>query len=153
GRIAPDEHVTISDVTDANGVLVLAGPRARYVLSRCTDADLSNSAFPWLTGKQIRVAGVTLRALRINYIGELGWELQRPMAEMPLVFEALLSAGQSHGVMLFGTYAMNSLRLEKAYHAWGMELTNEVTLIATDMERFVDFSKDFIGKPRTLRDM
>jgi dimethylglycine dehydrogenase len=74
------------------------------------------------------------------------------MADMPQVFEALLDAGEKHGLMLFGTYAMNSLRMEKAYHAWGAELTNEVTLIAADMERFVDFDKDFIGRTGTLRD-
>ncbi|HSU06685.1 MAG TPA: glycine cleavage T C-terminal barrel domain-containing protein, partial [Acetobacteraceae bacterium] len=130
----------------------LAGPRAREVLARCTDAGLSNSAFRWLTGKQITVAGVPVRALRVNYVGELGWELHTPMAQMPIVFDALLRAGEPHRLTLFGTYAMNSLRMEKAYHAWGAELTNEVTLIAADMERFVDFSKDFIGKPGTLRD-
>jgi len=69
-----------------------------------------------------------------------------------MVFEALQRAGEPHGLTLFGTYAMNSLRMEKAYHAWGAELTNEVTLIAADMERFVDFGKGFIGKPGTLRD-
>jgi dimethylglycine dehydrogenase len=68
------------------------------------------------------------------------------------VFEALQRAGDEHGLMLLGTYAMNSLRMEKAYHAWGAELTNEVTLIAADMERFIDFGKDFIGKPGTLRE-
>jgi dimethylglycine dehydrogenase len=151
-RIAPDEQVTVIDVTDANGVLILAGPRARDVLTRCTDADLSNPMFRWLTGKQITLAGVRLLALRINYVGELGWELHMPMAEMPQVFAALLRAGEPHGLMLFGTYAMNSLRMEKAYHAWGTELTNEVTLIAANMERFIDFSKDFIGKPGTLRE-
>ena len=78
--------------------------------------------------------------------------LHTPVAEMPVVFEALQRAGEPHGLTLFGTYAMNSLRMEKAYHAWGTELTNEVTLIAADMERFVDFGKDFIGKPGTLRD-
>jgi dimethylglycine dehydrogenase len=98
------------------------------------------------------MAGVALRALRINYVGELGWELHTPVADMPIVFEALLRAGEPHGVKLFGAYAMNSLRLEKAYHAWGAELTNEVTLVAAGMERFVDFSKDFTGKSGTLRD-
>ena len=68
-----------------------------------------------------------------------------------MVFEALQRAGEPHGLTLFGTYAMNSLRMEKAYHAWGAELTNEVTLIAAEMERFVDFGKDFIGKLGTLR--
>lgn len=151
-RIAPGERVSVTDVTDAYGVLVLAGPRARAVLGACTDADLSNAAFRWLTGKAITVAGVELRALRVNYVGELGWELHTPMAEMPKVFEALMRAGEGHGIALFGTYAMNSLRMEKGYHAWGAELTNEITLIAADMERFVDFGKDFIGKPGTLRD-
>jgi dimethylglycine dehydrogenase len=105
-----------------------------------------------LTSKQITVAGVTLLALRLNYVGELGWELHTPMAEMPTIFEALQCAGEPHGLMLFGTYAMNSLRMEKAYRAWGAELTNEVTMIAADLERLVDFDKNFIGKPRTLRD-
>jgi dimethylglycine dehydrogenase len=63
-----------------------------------------------------------------------------------------MRAGEAHGIALFGTYAMNSLRMEKAYHAWGAELTNEITLIAADMERFVDFGKEFTGKPGTLRD-
>jgi dimethylglycine dehydrogenase len=152
GRIAAGERVEIADVTDAFGVLVLAGPRARKVLAACTDVDLGNATFRWLTGKEITVAGVTLRALRVNYVGELGWELHTPMAEMPKVFEAVMQAGKAHGIALFGTYAMNSLRMEKAYHAWGTELTNEVTLIAADMERFVDFKKDFIGKPGTVRD-
>jgi dimethylglycine dehydrogenase len=152
GRIVPGERVSVADVTDAYGVLVLAGPRAREVLGACTDVDLSNVAFCWLTGKEIAVAGVTLRALRVNYVGELGWELHTPMAEMPKVFETLMRAGEAHGIAPFGTYAMNSLRMEKAYHAWGAELTNEVTLIAADMERFVDFGKAFIGKAGTLRD-
>lgn len=152
GRIASGEQVSVADVTDAYGVLVLAGPRAREVLGACTEADLSNAAFRWLTGKEIEVAGVMLRALRVNYVGELGWELHTPMAEMPIVFAALMRAGEAHGIALFGTYAMNSLRMEKAYHAWGAELTNEVTLIAADMERFVDFDKEFIGKAGTLRD-
>ena len=92
-----------------------------------------------------------MRALRVNYVGELGWELHTPMADMPTVFEALMQAGEPHGIALFGTYAMNSLRMEKAYRAWGEELTNEVTLIAADMERFVAFDKDFVGKAATLR--
>lgn len=152
GRITPDERVSVTDITDAYGVLVLAGPRARDVLARCTDADLSNPAFPWLTGKEIIVAGVKARALRVNYVGELGWELHTPTAEMTTVFDALQRAGETHGLTLFGTYAMNSLRMEKAYHGWGTELTNEVTLIAANLERLIDFDKNFIGKPGTLRD-
>jgi dimethylglycine dehydrogenase len=151
-RIGTGERVSVTDVTDDFGVLVLAGPRAREVLARCTEADLGNASFRWLTAKQIAVAGVkNVRALRVNYVGELGWELHTPMAGMPRVFDALIEAGEAEGIALFGTYAMNSLRMEKAYRAWGSELTNEVTMIAADMERFVAFSKDFVGKAATLR--
>jgi dimethylglycine dehydrogenase len=151
-RIADGERVSVTDVTDEYGVLVLAGPRARDVLAGCTSVDLGNETFRWLTGREIEVVGVkAVRALRVNYVGELGWELHTPMAEMPTVFEALMRAGEPHGIALFGTYAMNSLRMEKAYRSWGEELTNEVTLIAADMERFVAFDKDFVGKAATLR--
>ncbi|HTN97787.1 MAG TPA: FAD-dependent oxidoreductase, partial [Nordella sp.] len=109
------ERVEITDVTDAYGVLVLAGPEARNVLAQCTKADLGNAGFRWLTAREIEVAGVKgVRALRVNYVGELGWELHTPMAAMPKVFDALMKAGASHGIRLFGTYAMNSLRMEKA---------------------------------------
>jgi dimethylglycine dehydrogenase len=151
-RLRSDERVVISDVTDEVGVLVLAGPKSRQVLATCTDCDLANASFRWLTGREISVAGVAkVRALRVNYVGELGWELHAPMNQLPELFEALMIAGQDHHIALFGSYAMNSLRMEKAYRSWGAELTNEVTMIESDMERFVDFDKEFIGRTATLR--
>jgi dimethylglycine dehydrogenase len=151
-RRKPGERFSIADVTDEYGTLVLAGPRAREVLSAVTGHDLSNTAFRWLTGQVAEVAGVPgVRLLRVNYVGELGWELHVPMARMPEVFDALMSAGATHGIGLFGTYAMNSLRMEKAYRGWGAELTNEITMIEADMERFVHYDKEFIGKAATLR--
>ena len=150
-RKRPDERVTLRDVTDEYGTLVLAGPRARTVLAAITRTDLSNESFRWLTGREADVAGVGgVRLLRVNYVGELGWELHTPMADMPRVYDALREAGAAHGLALFGTYAMNSLRMEKAYRGWGSELTNEVTMIEADMERFVDLKKEFIGKQATL---
>ena len=149
--LLPGEEVTITDVTDDYGTLVLSGPRARDVLSGLTDADLTNQSFRWLTGQEITVAGVKLRALRVSYVGELGWELHCPMAEMPVVFDTLEEAGKAHGMSLFGTYAMNSLRLEKAYRGMGSELTNEITMVEADMERFLRLDKeDFVGKAATL---
>jgi len=146
------EDVAIRNVTLDIGVLVLSGPRARDVLGQLTDADLGNDAFPWLTGKEITVAGVPLRALRVSYVGELGWELHLPMAEMETVYDALMDAGQAHGIANFGTYAMNSLRMEKGYKGWGAELTNEITMIEADMERFVAFDKeDFVGRAALLK--
>jgi dimethylglycine dehydrogenase len=150
-RVEKGERVNIKDVTDDYGVLVLAGPHARDTLAPLTDIDLTNASFRWLTGQAAKVAGVAgVRLLRVNYVGELGWELHCPMAEMPKVYEALMASGKPYGIQLFGTYAMNSLRMEKAYRGWGSELTNEVTVIEGAMERFVDFNKDFIGKPGTL---
>ena len=151
-RKLPKEQVVITDVTDAFGTLVLAGPKAREVLARCTDIDLSNAAFRWLTGREAEVACVArLRLLRVNYVGELGWELHCPMAEMPGVFDALMAAGQPHGIKLFGTYAMNSLRMEKAYRGWGSELTNEIDMFEAAMDRFIRLDKsDFIGRQASL---
>jgi len=122
------------------------------VLAECTDTDLTNASFRWLTGKTATVAGVAgVRLLRVNYVGELGWELHVPMAEMPKVFDALMAAGKPHGIRLFGTYAMNSLRMEKAYRGWGSELTTEIDMIEASMERFLRLDKeDFIGKAPTL---
>ena len=149
-RMEPGEDVTITDITDDFGVLVLAGPKSREVLQPLTSQDLSNDGMRWLTGCVAEVAGVSgVRLLRVNYVGELGWELHCPMAEMPKVFDALMAAGKPHGIRLFGTYAMNSLRMEKAYRAWGGELTAEITMIEGDMERFVHWGKDFVGKAAT----
>ncbi|HUR43612.1 MAG TPA: FAD-dependent oxidoreductase [Aestuariivirga sp.] len=146
------ERVIIKDITDDYGVLMLAGPLAREVLSQCTKTDLSNASFRWLTGKEGTVAGVKgVRMLRVNYVGELGWELHVPMAGMPKVFNALWAAGQAHGLRLFGTYAMNSLRMEKAYRAWGSELTTEIDMLEAAMDRFIRLDKeDFIGKAASL---
>ena len=151
-RKKDSEQVAITDITDDYGVLVLAGPRARDVLDQCTATDLSNAAFRWLTGKIATIAGVAgVRLLRVNYVGELGWELHVPMGQMPKVFDALMAAGKPHGIRLFGTYAMNSLRMEKSYRGWGSELTTEIDMFEASMERFIRLDKqDFIGKGPSL---
>ncbi len=95
------------------------------------------------------VAGV--RLLRVNYVGELGWELHCPMAQMSRVFDELMLAGKPHGLALFGSYAMNSLRMEKAYRGWGSELTFEIDMFEAAMERFIRLDKpDFIGREASL---
>ena len=149
--VRPGEQVHIANVTDRRGVLVLAGPHAREVLSRVTDARLDNAVFPWLSGREIDVAGMPVRALRVNYVGELGWELHAAMEYLETLYEALMEAGAEFGLRNFGLYAVNSLRLEKAYRGWGAELTNEITLVDAAMERFVRFDKgDFIGREASL---
>lgn len=151
-RKRDDEAVTITDITDDYGVLVLAGPRARDVLSACTKTDLSNASFRWLTGKVAGVSGVEgVRLLRVNYVGELGWELHVPMAQLVKVFDALMAAGKPHSISLFGTYAMNSLRMEKSYRGWGAELTAEIDMFEASMGRFIRLDKaEFTGKAASL---
>lgn len=150
--VQPEEDVEIRNITDEWGVLVLAGPRAREVLAGVTDADLSNAAFPWLTGREIDVAGVAVRALRVNYVGELGWELHCPMNRLLAVYDAVWEAGGAFGIANFGTYAVNSLRIEKAYKGWGAELTNEISPVEAGVERFFREDKgDFTGRDAVLK--
>lgn len=145
-----DETVEITDVSDDWTALIVAGPRSRDLLATLTSADLGNVTFPWLAGREIDVAGIGVRALRVNYVGELGWELHVPMADVVALYEAVWAAGEAFGISDFGLYAMNSLRMEKAYPGWGVELTNEVTPVEAGMERFVKPDHDFIGRSAVL---
>ncbi len=150
-HIAPKENVTVTDVTEDYGALAVAGPRSRDVLGRLTSADLTNPAFRWLTAQEIDVAGIPCRALRVSYVGELGWELYHPMDRMRDLYDAIMDAGASHGIRDFGLYAINSMRMEKAYKAWGSELTTEVTMHEAGLQRFLDLDRgDFKGRQATL---
>ena len=149
-HILDGEDVTVTNVTDQRGIVALTGPRSRDVLETLTDADLHAPAFRWLTAREITVAGVDLTALRVSYVGELGWELHMAIEDMPAVYDALVAAGEPHGLVHFGSYAMNVMRIEKGYKGWGSELTTELTPIETRLERFVDFEGEFIGKEATV---
>lgn len=147
----PDEDVTITNVTMDRGVLVLSGPRSRDVLAKLTDADLSNDGFRWLSGQDIVIAGLPVRALRVSYVGELGWELHPAIDDLARLYDAVWAAGQEFGIANYGLYAVNTMRMEKGYKAWGSELTNELTMIEAGMNRFIQFTKDdFVGKQATL---
>ncbi len=147
----PNEDVTVRNVTMERGVIVLSGPRSRDVLATLTDADLGNDGFRWLSGKEIMIAGVPVRALRVSYVGELGWELHPMMGDMAALYDAIWAAGQAFGIANYGLYAVNTMRMEKGYKAWGSELTNELTMIEADMGRFIAMKKDdFVGKAATL---
>jgi dimethylglycine dehydrogenase len=149
--VHPGEAVRIENVTEDYGVLVLSGPRSREVLNALTDAALGNEQFRWLTAREISVAGIAVRALRVSYVGELGWELHAPIAVMAALYDAVWSQGRAFGIANYGLYAVNSMRIEKGYKAWSTELTNELNMIEADMLRFVNFNKeDFTGKAATL---
>ena len=150
--IAERGEVSVTDITDEWGVLVVAGPKSRATLEGLTAADLTNESFRWLTACEIEIAGVPVRALRVNYVGELGWELHARKDRMVALYQAVWQAGEANGVADVGVGAVDSLRLEKAYKSWGAEFTNEITMIEADMERFVRFEKgDFVGKAATLQ--
>jgi len=147
----PGEQVEIRNVTLDRGVLVLSGPRSRDLLARLTGADLSNEGFRWLSGQEIDIAGHKVRALRVSYVGELGWELHPQMDAMATLYDAIWAAGQDLGIANYGLYAVNTMRIEKGYKAWGNELTNELNMLEADMRRFINLKKpDFVGKAATL---
>lgn len=113
----------LTDVTEQWAALALMGPKAREVLGTVCDANLSNAAFPFAVTRELTVAGQRLRALRVTYVGELGWELHMPIAAAGDVYDALLAAGARSGIANAGYRAIESLRLEKGYLAWGSEIT------------------------------
>ncbi|MCP3991365.1 MAG: aminomethyl transferase family protein, partial [Actinomycetia bacterium] len=146
-----DGSVTIDNVTYRYGALVLSGPRSRDVLAKLADADLSNRGFPFLTMQDIVVGLWQTRALRIGFVGELGWELHCPIENVRSIYQALMAAGEELGIANYGLRALNSLRLEKGYLLLGSEITSERTPIEAGQGRFVDFNKgDFIGRQALL---
>jgi 4-methylaminobutanoate oxidase (formaldehyde-forming) len=112
-----------TDVTEEFGTLSLMGPRARDVLRSVTDADISNESVPFGSVREIAIDGAKVRALRVTYVGELGWELHMPIGQTGTVFDALMAAGAAHGITPAGYRAIESLRLEKGYRAWGADIT------------------------------
>jgi dimethylglycine dehydrogenase len=148
--------VRIDKVTTQRGVLVLAGPRSREVLAKVSDIDVSNAAFPWLTARRLSIKAAALIAMRVNFVGELGYELHHPIEMQNTIFDALMAAGAPFGIKPFGIRAMDSLRLEKSYKLVGRELSIEYSALESGLERFVDFDKGpFLGRDALIawRDM
>jgi dimethylglycine dehydrogenase len=144
-------YIECHDVTTQWGVFAIAGPKSRDVLKEVVkDADpetvLSNKRFPWLTMRNIELGMVPVRAIRVAYTGELGWELHHPIEMQNHLFDLLEKAGEKHGMKLVGARAQNWLRQEKSYRAFGNELGRDATPLEADLPRFVDLTKDFNGK-------
>jgi len=140
-HLSKGETVNIKNVTKDYGVLVLAGPKSRKVLSQLTSQNLNNNDFPWLKGKEILINKIPVRALRVNYVGELGWELHHPISQMESLYDSIYEAGEKENIINFGTYAVNSLRMEKAYRGWGAEFPGEISLVEAGMDRFFNLKK------------
>ena len=150
-RHAGEDDVAILDVTSAFGVLGLMGPRARDVLAGVAEADLSSQAFPFGSVREIMVAGAPVRALRISFVGELGWELHVPTEYMVHVFDALALAGQPFGLRHAGYRAIDSLRLEKGYVVWSADVGPDYTPLEAGLEAAVSFRKpSFVGRDALL---
>jgi 4-methylaminobutanoate oxidase (formaldehyde-forming) len=145
--------VTLADVTESYAVLAVMGPRARDTLARVTNAALDNVAFPFGAIREIEIAGARLWASRRTYVGELGWELYVPTGEALRVYDTLMEAGAAFGVRNCGYYAVESLRLEKGYRAWGRELTPDYNPYEAGLSFAVKRDKDFIGRDALLAAM
>ena len=138
----------MTDITSGYAVLAVMGPNARTLLGRVSDADLSNAAFRFGTYQEIDVGYARARALRVTYVGELGWELHLPTEFSVPVFDALLVAGADLDLKLCGVHAMDSLRSEKGYRHWGHDITPAETPLEAGLRFAVSFKKnsDFIGR-------
>ncbi len=147
-----DGSVKMFPVTTSWGVLVIAGPKSREVLSKITDADLSNDAFKWLSGKHISIGNAGTHALRLNFVGELGFELHHPIEHQNAIFDKIMEAGAEFGIRPYGIRAMTAMAIEKSYRLIPRELSIEYTAWESGLDRFVHPNKgDFIGRDALVR--
>ena len=144
---APDDgSVLVEDVTSRFACLGLWGPRARDILQPLTTSDLSNEAFPYMRARELAVGPVPCLALRVTYVGELGWELYCPTEFGLRLWDTIWAAGREHGLVAGGYKAIDSLRLEKGYRVWGADITPDDTPWEAGLGFAVKLDKDFLGK-------
>jgi dimethylglycine dehydrogenase len=141
-----DGSVSMFPVTTNWGVLVLAGPKSRDTLAKITKTDLSNAAFPWLSGQQISVGAATAHALRVNFVGELGWELHHPVEQQNAIFDMVMEAGREFAIKPFGIRAMTAMAVEKSYRLIPRELSVEYSAFESGLDRFIKPEKEFLGR-------
>ena len=147
----PGEDVHFQDLTNAQTILLLAGPKARAVLSQVSRGDWSAAAFPWLSVRECFVGIAPATVMSVSYSGELAYEIHLPNASLLAAYHALYEAGQAHGLRLFGARAVESMRMEKGFAHWKSELITEYDPFEGGLSRFVCLKKDFIGKEAVLR--
>ncbi len=151
-HLPDDRSVTLENVTARTGVLTIAGPRSRELLQVLTSEELSNEAFPYMTARTLWLGSAPVLAMRLSYVGELGWELHHPIEYLRHLYERLAEAGEGVGLVDFGYRALDSMRLEKGYRLWGADISPDHTPLEAGLERFVRLDKgDFIGREALLR--
>ena len=153
GQIPADAHCVLTNVTSGLSVISLMGPNARALLQSLTPADLSNEAFRFATSREIELGYALVRASRITYVGELGWELYIPTEFTVGVYEAIAAAGGAFGLVHAGYHALDSLRIEKAYRHWGHDITDEDSPLEAGLDFTLKLDKPggFIGREAVLR--
>ena len=150
-HLRPDEDVRIRSLTNAQTILVLAGPKARDVLSAAARGDWTRDAFPWLSVREAHVGIAPATVLGVSFSGELAYEIHIPNESLHAAYAALRRAGAPHGLRLFGSRAIESMRLEKGFLHWKAEILTEFDPFETGLDRFVRLQKpDFVGKPALL---
>ena len=146
-RMPKDRSVKFENLTNNMGVLVLAGPKARDLMSKVSSADFSNESFPWLSSQKIDVGLAPTIAMRMNFVGELGWELHHSIEYQNHIFDRLMEVGKEFKLKPFGIRAMDSLRIEKTYKLIGTEMSIEYSPFESSLDRFVHLNKgNFIGR-------
>ncbi len=152
-HIPPDAHCVLTNVTSGMGVISIMGPNARALLQSLTPNDMSDAAFPFATSQEIELGYAIVRAARITYVGELGWELYIPTEFMTGVYDAIVEAGRAFGLVHAGYHALNSLRMEKGYRHWGHDITDEDTPLEAGLGFAVKLNKagGFIGRDALVR--
>ncbi|MDB4189633.1 FAD-dependent oxidoreductase [Candidatus Pelagibacter sp.] len=141
-----DGTVQFENLTNSMGVLVVSGPKARELMTRVSSDDFSGENFKWLSAKNVNVGNAPVNAMRVNFVGELGWELHHPIEYQNHIFDKLMEAGKDLGIKPYGIRAMNSLRLEKSYKLVGTELSIEYSPYESGLDRFIHPNKgNFIG--------
>ena len=150
-HLPADGSVTLRKGSDFDAALMVMGPKSRELLSALTDAELSAAAQPWMSASEMEIAGVPAIAMRVSYVGELGWELHVRSEDLSALYAALQDAGAPLGLRDFGSYALNVMRIEKGYHGWGSDFGTEYTPFDAGLDRFVAFDNpDFIGRDAVL---
>lgn len=141
-----DADVRLTKGCTRDGVLLVMGPKSRDLLQGLTADDLSAANAPWMSLAEIEIAGMPVTAMRVSFVGELGWELHVASSDLVALYDAIWAAGKPHGICNFGSYALNAMRVEKGYHGWGADFGVEYTLFDVGLSRFANMSKPFTGR-------
>jgi dimethylglycine dehydrogenase len=148
-----DGSVQISNITPDKGAFVITGPKSRDLLKQITQHDLSRSAFPWFNAQTINITGIgEMLAIRVSYIGELGWELHHDIGQQLALYDLLFEKGQAYDLAPIGMRAIDSLRLEKSYRGWNLDISSEYSPFESGLDRFVALGKgNFRGRGALLK--